>query len=168
MSLLPIIYTSLLIFSSVLLVVLVVSYISYKYKQSDQVALVGIDNSNGYRNSNHSNNTKYQRSANGKSRNVQSNNVISRHNEQIRNFPMTKSNYYRDQRNIGDRRIDVIYREKSPTKSTQPSQIRRMSVVEDISKNSMPEIMNHQYNINNSLEFSRNSGGNILRYYEDF
>lgn len=168
MSLLPIIYTSLIIFSSVLFVVLVISYLSYRYKQSSSVALVGINNAPTSYKAGHHRNSNPASFSNTQQKLNQTDNALNRLNDQIKHYPKTKSNYYKDQRHIGDRRIDVIYREKVVANVLPPSQIRRMSVVEDISKNSRPENNYTEQREYRPLEISNNTGKNILRYYDDF
>jgi hypothetical protein len=166
MSLLPIIYTSLIIFSSVLFLVLIISYISYKYKQSENVAIAGINGNNIPKAQIHSNTRKenFSRSHTGHSQTA-----MRRMNDQIRNYPKTKSHLYKNHRSIGDRRINVIYREKTEQKNTtQPADIKRMSIVEDISKNSLTQNNFRIYPTSTEYSSRGYSGANILRYYDDF
>ncbi len=170
MSLLPIIYTSLIIFSSVLFIVLVVSYISYKYKQTTKVALVGVSNRENYLKPIRSSSKSVGQSYNNlQPRKHQNLNTQQRQFDHINRYPKTKSQYYRDHKNIGDRKIDVIYRDQPAKNAVPPSTIRRMSIVEDLGRNAFPRReFNQTTEYDKSFEFSANTGRNVLRYYDDF
>ncbi|PKL89240.1 MAG: hypothetical protein CVV23_06225 [Ignavibacteriae bacterium HGW-Ignavibacteriae-2] len=162
MSLIPIIYTSLLIFSVAFLAVLIISYISYKIKQSSSVAYVTPKN----RVPSEQKIPYVQRPVyNPKPQEFESDHYSRR--REVRPYSQTNSVYYRNERNIGNKKIDIIYKEKPRT--NQPSlKATRMNIIDDLSTRPQRTERTRSYTEARQLEFSNFAEGNILRYYEDF
>lgn len=174
MSLLPIIYTSLLIFSILFILVLVSSYISYRIKQSNK--LIAATNSGSFKLANQ---TTPQFSSKDYKKIIEERikkDYLLQNQNRVRekqvSYPRTKSVYYREEREVGngDKRIDVIYKDRSSYQNDHTSQKnRRLSIID--SRELLPQARQYSGNYSQSSYKSYTESvvdTDLLKYYDDF
>lgn len=161
MNLLPVIYASLLIFASLFLIVLVTSYITYKVKQYNSVALVTA-NANPVREKNYSTKQqtfKFKQETEGKIKSNDSRQVQNSHNSNriIRKDIEHKISKEKEF-NRNDKHVVV-----------KNSHSSRMMRIQDLrSSSSIAQSKKREFNYNPVMDQKTFSSGSILRYYEDF
>lgn len=170
MSLLPIIYSSIVIFSGVLAFVLIVSYVSFKMKNSELIPLPAGNNKGKNSIQPQSININYRR-AESKNNNFHITGKNLYGSKVSSALPITKSEYHRETKRVNKRKIEVIYKEKkifsrSKVRNNEP----RFSVIKNISNDISIE-KNRETEKESPIkcevtQYSNSS--DLLRYYENF
>lgn len=145
-----------MIFGGLLVFALVTSYISYKIKQSGRLATAGVDGK-----------STTVLKPKGSYPRLNSNNDRGR-KQQVK-FPRTKSIYHKEEREVGNRKIDVIYRERTPNAYSNPGR-QRITKVDYL--NSSDGSFNQAKGrvVEDQVYYGqqRIQENEILKYYEDF